>query len=66
MWNDVGRVHQYDGEEDDGEKTINVEFHDTSFHHALHVDNSVHNFTMAALSTDALVLACEADGEISR
>ncbi|XP_071522492.1 WD repeat and HMG-box DNA-binding protein 1 isoform X1 [Panulirus ornatus] len=55
LWNNVGIVRQYSSED---ENSIDVEFHDTSVHHALHLNNSV-GHTMAALSTQALALACE-------
>ena len=37
-----------------------MEFHDASTHHALHIPNTS-NYSKAALSTSALVLACESD-----
>ncbi|XP_045610408.1 WD repeat and HMG-box DNA-binding protein 1 [Procambarus clarkii] len=57
LWNNVGIVRQYSSED---ENSIDVEFHDTSVHHALHLNNSA-GHTMAALSTQALALACEAN-----
>lgn len=45
--------------------TIEVEFHDTSTHHALHLTNHL-NHTMAALSFTAAILACKSQGDIAR
>ncbi|KAK4305527.1 hypothetical protein Pmani_022588 [Petrolisthes manimaculis] len=66
VWNNVGIVRQYNTpdskvNEDDG--SIEVEFHDTSVHHALHFGNPS-LFTMAALSSQALILASEAREEV--
>ncbi len=44
------------------ESAIEVEFHDSSVHHPLHISN-VHGHTMADLSAETLVLACEAGGD---
>ncbi|KAG7162954.1 WD repeat and HMG-box DNA-binding protein 1-like [Homarus americanus] len=55
LWNNVGIVRQYSSED---ENSIDVEFHDTSVHHALHLNNSL-GHTMAALSSQALAMACE-------
>ncbi|ESN97554.1 hypothetical protein HELRODRAFT_193239 [Helobdella robusta] len=61
VWNEIGRVQQYTNFEDEsGERTINAEFHDSSIHHTIHIDNSTHNFNMAALNEEALLLASEA------
>lgn len=62
MWNDIGLVKQTNLED---ENTIDVEFHDTNHHHAFRINNTV-NHTMAALSAEALVLACEATEENPR
>ncbi|XP_054711424.1 WD repeat and HMG-box DNA-binding protein 1-like [Uloborus diversus] len=53
LWNAVGIVRCYNTEE---ENSVDVEFHDTSVYHPLHLDN-VRNHTMASLSTEALLLA---------
>ncbi|XP_071962820.1 WD repeat and HMG-box DNA-binding protein 1-like [Antedon mediterranea] len=58
-WNNVGIVRSYDSEE---ESSVDVEFHDSSVHHALHIDNQL-SYTMADLSTQAVVLASEKDEE---
>ncbi|CAG0901074.1 unnamed protein product [Darwinula stevensoni] len=55
VWNSVGLVCAVNTED---ENSIDVEFHDTSVHHSLHFSNVFHH-TMAALSSDALLLACE-------
>ena len=62
VWNDVGIVRQYNSEE---ENSIDIEFHDTSVHHAMHITNN-HNYTMASLSTEAVLLASESDVDSSR
>ncbi|XP_046676836.1 WD repeat and HMG-box DNA-binding protein 1-like isoform X1 [Homalodisca vitripennis] len=56
VWNDVGIVKQTNTEE---ENAIDVEFHDTVLHHAFRVNNMA-GHTLAALSKEALVMACEA------
>ncbi|XP_067132973.1 WD repeat and HMG-box DNA-binding protein 1 [Centruroides vittatus] len=59
VWNNIGIVKCYNTEE---ENSIDVEFHDTSIHHAIHLINSL-NHTMASLSTEGLLLACSKDKE---
>lgn len=54
-WNEVGIVKCHTT---DTENSIEVEFHDTSTHHSIHMNNHL-NHTMAALSYSVLVLACE-------
>ncbi|XP_035688519.1 WD repeat and HMG-box DNA-binding protein 1-like [Branchiostoma floridae] len=55
VWNTVGVVKCYNSEE---ENSIDIEFHDTSVHHSMHVTNHL-NHTLAALSDQAALLACE-------
>ncbi|BFZ07135.1 hypothetical protein BsWGS_10174 [Bradybaena similaris] len=57
VWNSIGIVRQYIS---DDENSIDVEFHDTSTHHALHIDNKL-EYMMADLSTQALLLASRCD-----
>ncbi|XP_055956796.1 WD repeat and HMG-box DNA-binding protein 1 [Patella vulgata] len=52
-WNCVGIIRQYNNDE---ENSIDVEFHDTSTHHPLHISNNM-DYTMADLSSEAVVLA---------
>ncbi|XP_071453282.1 WD repeat and HMG-box DNA-binding protein 1 [Hetaerina americana] len=59
VWNSVGMVRCYNTEE---ENSIDVEFHDSSIHHPLHIPNYLKH-TMAALTKEALLLACEVDDE---
>ncbi|KAI0215234.1 WD repeat and HMG-box DNA-binding protein 1 [Lamellibrachia satsuma] len=59
VWNSVGIIIQYNTEE---ENSINVEFHDTATHHAMHLVNTL-GHTMADLSSDAVLLACPSDLE---
>ena len=58
VWNSVGVVKCIN---DESENSVDVEFHDTSVHHAIHITN-VHNYTMADLSKEALVLARDSEG----
>lgn len=55
MWNSVGLMRQYNTDE---ESSIDIEFHDTSTHHAMHVTNTM-NHMMGDLSVQAAILACE-------
>ena len=50
---------------DETENAIDVEFHDVRTHHAIHISN-MDNFTMADLSDQAVVLACESSDESAR
>lgn len=56
VWNSVGIVRCHT---EDEISSIEVEFHDTSTHHPLHLTNHL-NHTMAALSSTAVLLACKA------
>ena len=56
-WNSVGVILQYATED---ESSINVEFHDSATHHPLHVTNTM-GHTMADLSNEAVLLACQTD-----
>ncbi|XP_065202901.1 WD repeat and HMG-box DNA-binding protein 1 [Planococcus citri] len=55
VFNDVGYVRQTNTED---ENVIDVDFHDVSIHHAFRINNLL-NHILAALSPEALVLACE-------
>uniref|UniRef100_F6V4K8 Minichromosome loss protein Mcl1 middle region domain-containing protein n=1 Tax=Ciona intestinalis TaxID=7719 RepID=F6V4K8_CIOIN len=55
VWNAVGVIRSYT---DVTESAIDVEFHDTQTHHALHLPNH-DQYTMADLSVQAVVLAAE-------
>lgn len=55
VWNSVGIVRCFNTET---ESSIDVEFHDASFHHTMHLDNYLKH-SLASLSEKALVLACE-------
>ncbi|CAL1538540.1 unnamed protein product [Lymnaea stagnalis] len=59
VWNSVGTVRQYVSED---ENSIDIEFHDTSTHHALHIDNKS-DYIMAALSKQAVLLASREDDD---
>ncbi|KAF2974133.1 hypothetical protein EK904_004818 [Melospiza melodia maxima] len=61
VWNSVGIIRCYNDEQDNA---IDVEFHDTSVHHATHLPNSL-GHTMADLSTEAILLACESTEELA-
>ncbi|XP_045493437.1 WD repeat and HMG-box DNA-binding protein 1 [Colias croceus] len=60
-WNDVGIVRCHSGE--NGESTIDVEFHDSNLHHGIHLNNYL-NHTMASLSSNVLALACETPSKL--
>ncbi|KAL4716859.1 hypothetical protein ACJJTC_012670 [Scirpophaga incertulas] len=60
-WNDVGIVRCHSLE--NGESSIDVEFHDTNVHHGIHLNNYL-NHTMASLSTSVLALACETPSKL--
>ncbi|XP_029453292.1 WD repeat and HMG-box DNA-binding protein 1 [Rhinatrema bivittatum] len=60
-WNSVGVVRCYNDEQDNA---VDVEFHDTSVHHAMHLTNTL-NHTMADLSQEAVLLACESTDELA-
>lgn len=55
MWNSVGIVRAH---KSDTENSIEVEFHDASVHHGIHITNYL-NHTMASLSTTVLALSGE-------
>ncbi|XP_027426701.2 WD repeat and HMG-box DNA-binding protein 1 isoform X7 [Zalophus californianus] len=61
VWNSVGIIRCYNDEQDNA---IDVEFHDTSIHHATHLSNSL-NYTVADLSYEAALLACESTDELA-
>ncbi|BES94097.1 WD repeat and HMG-box DNA-Hypothetical protein protein 1-like [Nesidiocoris tenuis] len=54
VWNSCGIVRQFNSE---GMEDIDVEYHDTSKNHGLRLNN-VAGHTMAALTTQAVALAC--------
>lgn len=54
VWNSVGIIRCVNNHE---ENSIDIRFHDTAVHHAIHMSNIL-GHTMAALSTEAVVLAC--------
>ena len=62
VWNYVGIVRCHSEEEP---SSIDIEFHDTSLHHAMQEVNQM-NHTMAALSDKAVLLACQAQEELPR
>uniref|UniRef100_A0A669ES71 WD repeat and HMG-box DNA-binding protein 1 n=1 Tax=Oreochromis niloticus TaxID=8128 RepID=A0A669ES71_ORENI len=61
MWNFVGIVRGYNDEQDNA---IDVEFHDTAVHHAMHLTNSL-GHTMADLSQEGVLLACPSTEELA-
>lgn len=62
MWNSVGTVRGYNDEQDNA---IDVEFHDTAVHHAMHLTNSP-GHTMTDVSQEAVLLACPSTNELAR
>ncbi|XP_017330803.1 WD repeat and HMG-box DNA-binding protein 1 isoform X2 [Ictalurus punctatus] len=61
VWNSVGIVRSYNDEQDNA---IDVEFHDTAVHHAMHLTNTLEH-SMADLSQEAILLACEGTDELA-
>uniref|UniRef100_A0A6I8SBM7 WD repeat and HMG-box DNA-binding protein 1 n=1 Tax=Xenopus tropicalis TaxID=8364 RepID=A0A6I8SBM7_XENTR len=61
VWNSVGVIRCYNDEQDNA---IDVEFHDTSIHHAIHLTNTL-NHTLADVSQEAVLLACESTEELA-
>ncbi|KAJ3594117.1 hypothetical protein NHX12_006449 [Muraenolepis orangiensis] len=61
MWNSVGIVRGYN---DDLDNAVDVEFHDTAVHHAMHLTNTL-GHTVADLSQEAVLLACPATDELA-
>ncbi|XP_056135096.1 WD repeat and HMG-box DNA-binding protein 1 [Lampris incognitus] len=61
MWNSVGVVRGYNDEQDNA---IDVEFHDSAIHHAMHLTNSL-GHTMADLSQEAVLLASTSTEELA-
>ncbi|XP_046711730.1 WD repeat and HMG-box DNA-binding protein 1 isoform X1 [Silurus meridionalis] len=61
VWNSVGIVRSYNDEQDNA---IDVEFHDTAVHHAMHLTNTLEH-VMADLSQEAVLLACEGTDELA-
>jgi chromosome transmission fidelity protein 4 len=56
VWNNVGIVKCFGEEGDQSTSSIEVEFHDSSIHHGLHIPNTL-GHTMASLSSQSLLLA---------
>ncbi|XP_057707221.1 WD repeat and HMG-box DNA-binding protein 1 [Corythoichthys intestinalis] len=61
MWNSVGTVRGYNDEQDNA---IDVEFHDTAVHHAMHLTNTL-GHTMTDISQEAVLLACPSTDELA-
>ncbi|KAB0794930.1 hypothetical protein PPYR_11769 [Photinus pyralis] len=56
-WNEVGIVRSYRNDiDDEGAKSIEVEFHDSSLHNSMMIQN-FHGYTMGSLSSTALAIA---------
>jgi len=60
VWNSIGIIRCHS---EDDVSSIDVEFHDTTTHHPLHLPNQLGHH-LAALSSTAAVLACESDDDI--
>lgn len=52
-WNSVGLITQFCTE---GDESIDIEFHNASYHHTIHIKNQF-GYTMADVSKEAVVLA---------
>lgn len=61
VWNNVGIIRCINNHE---ENSIDIRFHDTAVHHAIHMNNIL-GHTVASLSTKAVVLACPASDDTS-
>ncbi|XP_028257816.1 WD repeat and HMG-box DNA-binding protein 1 [Parambassis ranga] len=61
IWNSVGIVRGYNDEQDNA---IDVEFHDSAVHHAMHLTNSL-GHTMVDISQEAVLLACPSTDELA-
>ncbi|KAJ8290247.1 hypothetical protein GJAV_G00010470 [Gymnothorax javanicus] len=61
VWNSVGIVRSYN---DDLDNAIDIEFHDGSIHHGIHLTNNL-GHTLADLSQEAALLACEGTDELA-
>ncbi|XP_076834925.1 WD repeat and HMG-box DNA-binding protein 1 [Brachyhypopomus gauderio] len=61
VWNSVGIVRGYNDEQDNA---IDVEFHDSAVHHAMHLTNTL-GHRVADLSHEAVLLACESTDELA-
>ncbi|XP_061594098.1 WD repeat and HMG-box DNA-binding protein 1 [Cololabis saira] len=61
VWNSVGIVRGYNDEQDNA---IDVEFHDTAVHHAMHLTNTL-GHTLAQVSQEAVLLACPGTDELA-
>uniref|UniRef100_A0A915HJG4 Minichromosome loss protein Mcl1 middle region domain-containing protein n=1 Tax=Romanomermis culicivorax TaxID=13658 RepID=A0A915HJG4_ROMCU len=57
-WNDVAVIRQYNN---DGESTIEVEFHDVTLHHAIQLNNVGTRFTMADVSAQFVAFCSQCD-----
>ena len=53
VWNSVGVITQFNRDTDD---SIDIEFHNASHHHTMHIKNQL-GYTMADVSREAVVLA---------
>lgn len=60
MWNQVGIVRAH---KTTNENSIEVEFHDSSVHHGLHINNYL-NHTLSSLSTSVLALCSETPSKL--
>ncbi|ESP02838.1 hypothetical protein LOTGIDRAFT_110682 [Lottia gigantea] len=62
-WNSIGIIRQYNTDE---ETSIDIEFHDSSTHHPMHITNNM-DYTIGDLSSQAVVLASQGeDGNPSK
>ena len=53
VWNSVGLITQF---MKDGDESIDIEFHNASYHHTIHLKNQF-GYTMGDISKEAIVLA---------
>jgi chromosome transmission fidelity protein 4 len=54
VWNSFGVIKNYKSE---GECTIEINFHDSTIHHEIIMDNSATNYTIGDINADFIALA---------
>ncbi|CAG7825087.1 unnamed protein product [Allacma fusca] len=58
VWNNVGIIRSYSTEDEEfNEDAIDIEFHDATFHHAIHLRNQF-DYTLGNMSTEVVALGC--------
>jgi len=65
MWNNIGIIRSYPMDETDDVGAIDVEFHDASLHHTIHLRNH-QDYVIATLSSEVVVFASQKIGKVPR